>query len=287
MAVQMDRSGLPVLAVLVAVGAVAACSRGGALGPGAPQGMSFSVAATTSGSSGPTTTQSSDSGMTQSDSTDTLTLSKVQLVVRRVELAPVDTGAQGDTLCSQGDDDGEHPAQWTNVGHCDEVKVGPFLVDVPLDGQVEKVFSAQLPVGTYGGVELQIHAPSHYDPSDSAFLQANPDFDSVSVRAEGTFDGKPFTFTSRIEARQRNVLNPPVQVTADSIPTNITFHLDLSRWFVRPDGTLIDPSTATGYSQTGEMVRWNIMSSLQTFRDNDRNGQCDGGGRNGGFGGGG
>jgi len=285
MAVQIDRSRIPVLAVLVAVGAVAACSRGGAMGPGAAQGTSFSVAATTTGSSGSTTTQSSSSGMTQSDSTDTLTLSKVQLVVRRIELSPVDTGAQADTVCSRGDDDGEHPAQWTRVGHCDEMKVGPVLVDVPLDGQVEKVFSAQLPVGTYDGVELQIHAPSHYDPSDSAFLQANPEFDSVSVRAEGTFDGKPFTFTSRIEARQRNVLNPPVQV-ADSVPTNITFHLDLSKWFVGPGGTLIDPSTATGDSQTGDLVRWNIMSSLQTFRDDNRNGQCDGGGsRDGGFGG--
>ena len=284
MAVQIDRSRIPLFAALVAVGAVGACARGGAMGPGAPQGMSFSVAASTTGSSGPTTTQSSSSGMTQSDSTDTLTLSKVQLVVRRIELAPVDTGAQADTVCSQGDDDGEHPAQWTRVGHCDEMKVGPVLVDVPLDGQVEKVFSAQLPVGTYGGVELQIHAPSHYDPSDSAFLVANPEFDSVSVRAEGTFDGKPFTFTARIEARQRNVLNPPVQVT-DSVPTNITFHLDLSKWFVGPGGTLIDPSTATGYSQTAELVRWNIMSSLQTFRDDNRNGQCDSGGRDGGFGG--
>ena len=284
MAVQIDRSRIPVLAVLVAVGAVAACSRGGAVGPGAAQGTSFSVAATTTGSSGPTTTQSSSSGMTQSDSTDTLTLSKVQLVVRRIELSPVDTGALADTVCSRGDDDGEHPAQWTRVGHCDEMKVGPVLVDVPLDGQVEKVFSAQLPAGTYGGVELQIHAPSHYDPSDSAFLQANPEFDSVSVRAEGTFDGKAFTFTSRIEARQRNVLNPPVQVT-DSVPTNITFHLDLSKWFVGPGGTLIDPSTATSGSDIGRLVQWNIMSSLQTFRDDNRNGQCDSGGRDGGFGG--
>jgi hypothetical protein len=283
MAMQIGTSRASVLAVLATVGAVAACSSG--TGPGAaPAALSFSVAATTD-SSGPTTTQPSGSGIVQSDSTDTLTLSTVQLVVRRIELAPVDTGAQADTVCSQGDDDGEHPDQWKRVGHCEELKVGPVLVNVPLDGQVEKILSAQLPVGTYGGVELQIHAPSHYDQSDLAFLQANPDFDSVSVRAEGTFDGTPFTFTSRIEARQRNVLDPPVQVTADSAPTNITFHLDLSTWFVAPDGTLIDPSTAMGDSDIGRLVRWNIMRSLQTFRDNDRNGRCDGGSRDGGSGG--
>jgi len=255
------------LALAVALWA-AACSDGTA--PAGPRTLSLSVAAAPVDSSTSTVNTTSAAGVSQNDGAHTLTLSSVKLVVRRIELA------RADTVCSQGDDDGEHESEWQRVGDCEELAVGPLLVDVPLDGQVDKVFSVQLPEGSYQGVDLQIHRPSHRNQSDLDFLQANPDFDSVSVRAEGTFDGAPFTLIERVEARQRYAIDPPLEVTATSDPTNITLHLDVSAWFLRQDSTLIDPATANDGGENQSLVRWNIMRSLQAFQDDDHDGHWDG-----------
>jgi hypothetical protein len=262
------RSGTSGAFALAAAVAVAACSDGTA--PAGPRTLSLSVSASQVDSTNPTVNTASASGITQNDGTHTLTLSSVQLVVRRIELA------RADTVCSQGDDDGEHASEWHRVGDCEELALGPVLVDVPLDGQVDKVFSVQLPEGTYQGVELQIHRPSHRNQSDLDFLQANPDFDSVSIRAEGTFDGTPFTLVERVEARQRYAIDPPLVVTATSDPTNITLHLDVSTWFLRQDSTLVDPTTANPGGANEYLVRWNIMRSLQAFQDDDHDGHWDG-----------
>ncbi|MCG6957617.1 MAG: hypothetical protein LJF04_16625 [Gemmatimonadetes bacterium] len=262
------RSGTWGALALAAALAAAACSDSTA--PAGPGTLSLSVSAAPVDSTSSNVNTTPAAGVTQNDGTHTLTLESVQLVVRRIELA------RADTVCSQGDDDGEHASEWKRVGDCEELALGPILVDVPLDGQVDKVFSVQLPEGTYRGVELQIHRPWHRNQSDLDFLQANPDFDSVSVRAEGTFDGNPFALVEHVEARQRYPIDPPLDVTATSAPTNITLHLDVSTWFLRQDGSLVDPSTANDGGANEYLVRWNIMRSLQAFQDDDHDGHWDG-----------
>jgi len=97
----------------------------------------------------------------------------------------------------------------------------------------------------------------------------------VSIVADGTFDDQPFTFVQRIEARQRYALDPPLVVTADTDPTNLTLHLDVSTWFVGRDGALVSPVTANRGGENEGLVRANVLRSLNAFRDDDRDGARD------------
>jgi len=246
------------------------------------KGLSLSVVRANTDSSG-LNISSTGSEMTLSDSTDTLVLSSVQLVLRRIELA------QADTMCSPPADstesshdgpmttDGWHRNRWGewDRNDCEELKVGPILVDVPLDGQVQKVFSVDIPEGTYNGAEFWIHTPSSTDSTDLAFVADHPDFDSVSVRVEGTFNGNAFTYTHAIRARQHSRLDPPLVVSPDSGATNLTLRVNLDKWFVGWHGTLIDPSTANVGGDNEWLVAWHIMRSFWTFKDRNEDGECD------------
>lgn len=266
---------------------ISACQNGAGPVAARPRTLSLSVVADQSDSTAsntPLSTASSGQSMTLSDTTDTLVLSSVQIVVRQIELAQADTscspsyeedaqGSEGDTMGVRHEH-GDHMGEWGHDG-CQEVKVGPVLVDVPLDGQVRQVFAAQLPAGTYDGAELRIHSPVPADSTDAAFLADHPSFDSVSVRVQGTYDDSAFTYTHRIEARQAYRLNPPLVVTPDSGASNLTLRVDVGAWFVRRDGTLIDPAMASAGGEDEHLVAWNIVRSLWTFKDDNHDGRCD------------
>jgi len=276
------KSGVPFVSLMAAVLMMSACSDGTGAGSAAnTRSLSLSVVGASTDSSGLNT--SSGQEMTLSDTTDTLVLSSVQIVIRRIELAPTDS------MCSPPSDsteehqdstmmaDGWHKDRWGEWDRddCEELKVGPILVDVPLDGSVKKVFAADVPEGTYKGSELWIHAPSPGDSTDAAFLADHPAFDSVSVRVRGTFDADSFTYTHAIRARQVSRLDPPLVVSPDSGAANLTLRVNLSKWFTTWHGKLIDPSTANAGGDNERLVAWNIMRSFWAFKDHDRDGECD------------
>ncbi len=277
------RSGTRYAALCAALLMASACSDGTGAGSAAnTKGLTLSVVGASTDSSG-LATSSSGQEMTLSDSSHTLVLSSVQIVIRRIELARTDSMCSPPADSTEGHQDGPmmtdgwHKNRWGEWDRddCEGLKLGPVLVDVPLDGQVEKVFSADVPEGTYNGSEFWIHAPRSRDSTDVAFVTDHPDFDSVSVRVQGTFDGEPFTYAHAINARQVSRLDPPLVVSPDSGATNLTLRVNLSRWFARRDSTLIDPSTATAGGENERLVAWKIMRSFWTFKDHDENGECD------------
>jgi hypothetical protein len=215
-----------------------------------------------------TTAEATAAGLEQSDGAHTLVISSVELVVRRIELS------RADTTCSDDDDDDDND-HWRRFADCEELKLGPVLGNVPLDGAVERVFAVQLPEGSYRGVELQIHKPSLGNESDLTFLRDHPLLEGVSILVEGTFDGDAFTFVQRVEAKERYALDPPLLVNADSEPTNLTIHLDVSTWFLDSGGGLVDPVSANRGGANEAKVRRSILESLNAFTDDDRDGVCD------------
>lgn len=274
------RSGMRFVSVVSALLLVTACQQ--AAGPSGvkPRSLSLSVVASAADSTASAIPlASADSGqvMTLSDSTNTLVLDSVQIIVRRIEMTQADTtcSANDGDADDQGDTLRERQGEWGDNDECAELKVGPVLVNVPLDGNVKEVFAAQLPAGTYSHAELQIHSPMPGDSADAAFLAGDPGFDSVSVRVVGTFDDSAFTYTHRIEARQSYTLDPPMVVSPDSGASNLTLSVDVGSWFVRRDGSLINPATAMSEGTADYVVAWNIMRSLWAFKDDNRDGRCD------------
>ena len=243
------------VAVFVGLGVTAAaCSD--ALGANA-HSLSMSVtgtspsapAASRSGAFGPSLDVVVGSGA------NSLTITKAQVVLGRIEVEPGTTTA----TCTGTETDG-----------CPEVKLDPVLVDLPLDGTTKTDFGANIPAGTYRGVELKIRPVNSSDPGGAAFLAANPSFSNVSVHVEGTFNGQAFSFNSSLDAEIEMELSNPLTLTGGS-GSNLTLFVDVSSWFKDSSGNAIDPTN----SQNASTIENQIKQSFKVFEDDDKNGVPD------------
>lgn len=249
--------------VLVSVAAVAtmvlaACDAGG---PSTQGQVSFSVA-TQPGTPASAAATSGASETFTDGSNNTLVITQVQLVLREIELKRVETT----TSCG---DSGQ--------GGCEELELGPTLLDLPLGAGAAHSFTVAVDSGSYNEVEFQIHQPSDGDASDAAFIQAHPDFAGVSIQVDGTFNGVAFSYRSGLSAEEEIGLNPPL-VLAESGTTDLTLMVDLDRWFRDGAGLLIDPATANVGLANQSLVESNIRATLHAFEDENHDGTDDHGG---------
>jgi hypothetical protein len=190
---------------------------------------------------------------------DTIVVTGVQMVLRRIELERAAASPVCDSLLA--DDD------------CEELKAGPVLLDLPLGVGAAHNFSVAMDTGSYAKVKFEIHRPEA--GNDAAFLASHPGFDGVSIQMTGTFNGTPFTYSSDLDVEQEHEFTPPLTVT-DSTGAQLTVFVDLQSWFLNQtaDG-LIDPSQANkGKTFEGE-VKSNIETSLNAFEDENHDGEDD------------
>lgn len=258
---------------------LAACSGGGA-GPTTNPQVTFNLAV---GSNAPAPlARVLDDTLT--DPVNTLVLDTVQLVLRDIRFKRTD-----DDACD-GDDDHDDDSLVAHVRHdddsddgdgddghadgCEYFNAGPYLLDLPLDTSIVRAFSLAVDTGTYDEVRFKIHKPrsDSGDGKDAQFLANHPEFDKVSIRVVGSYNGAPFTFTTDLNAEQRMDFFPPL-VVADSVTNvDVTIKVDLDGWFRDDAGSLVDPATANKGGPNDSLVQDNIRDSFHAFRDDD----CDG-----------
>ena len=190
---------------------------------------------------------------TQVTGQDTLIATLAQIVLRAVELRRANT-----TDCS-------------GMDACEEFAAGPVLVTLPLGSGIQTQFQLPVPPNTYVEVEFDVHKVGNSDPGDLTFLAAHPEFANLSIRVQGTFDGRPFTYTTDLNVTQRLPLNPSLVITDNAGSANVTVVADLHTWF-RVNGVLVDPTTANKGGPNENAVKDNITASFLAFDDNDRNG---------------
>ena len=151
---------------------------------------------------------------------DVLVLEKVELVVREIELERESENVCASTETDNSGHDGHHDS-------CEEAKVGPLLLDLPLGTGTTHRFSVVFDTGTYDKLKLKVHKPEDAgDAADQAFLAAHPGFAGISIRVTGTFNGTPFTFTSDLDADQEIDLSPPLVIT-DTTAVDVTLMVDV------------------------------------------------------------
>jgi len=222
---------------------------------------------------------------------NTLVITSAQVVLRKIELKNSTSTCTGDAEngddnggngAEPGDDHGGSSGSDDGAGHtirmgalhdgdCGELKLGPVLVDLPLSAGATQVFSVEVPAGTYDRVEYKIHRPSSHD---TAFVAAHPEFDGVSIKVTGTYNGVAFTYVTGLESEQENVLDPPLTV-ATTGATDLTLLMDIDKWFRDGVSRLVDPTTANAGGANEALVRTNIGGSSECFEDHDRNGHHD------------
>ena len=118
--------------VIAATLTLAACADGAG-----PRGATpVSIAFSTRSGSGTAAAVQAGSPETFSDGTNTLVISSVELVLREVELKGVEAG-----LCESEAGGTEGEGESGRDG-CEEVETGPILLDLPLGGGTERMFTA-------------------------------------------------------------------------------------------------------------------------------------------------
>jgi len=239
-----------VLAGIVGLAGLAACSSDGSP---TPTGQ-VQVGMTTTAAGGPVTGALLAETYTDSDG-NTLVLQTASVVLRKIHLV-------GSTEFGCEDDDSTGVTDSTGIEEdedgCGMVRLGPVLVDLPLDSTVERQFTVTVDTGTYHMVQVQIHKPT--GDNDQAFLDHHPEYDGVSIRVTGTYNGTPFTFTTGVTDVQNVQIDPPLGVPEGVV--SLTIELDLSTWFRTNSGILVDPSTAMGTTANAVMVHQNIIQSI-------------------------
>ncbi len=264
------------LSALVALTALAACS-GTSAGPSTGTQVTFNLAtesATLGGLRGDTLTSANN---------DTLVIDSVQMVLRDIRFQRTnedfcdqeddslgssssrhDEGSSGDS--DDDGNDGDHDA-------CESFNAGPYLLNLPLGGGVTRGFSVAVDTGSYDQLRIKVHKPEDDgDAKDVAFVAAHPEFNKVSIRAVGTFNGQPFAFVTDLNVEQKMDLVPPI-VVADSVTNvDITIDVDLSNWFSDGAGGLVDPNSGNKGGSNDSLVKDNIKDSFRAFRDDDRDG---------------
>jgi hypothetical protein len=233
---------------------LSACSDSTAAGA-APLSVSFSAA--TPGSSSQSLGALASAGdIVMTIGGHTLDLQQVQLAVDRVKL----DGIRG-ANCRDDDDEFDDDEDFDNeddeddADACEEVRIGPTTVDLPLAGGVVTLDQTAVPEGTIRKVEIRIS----------------------QVRMRGLFDGQAFDALIPVRLEREIRFSPPLVVTAGS-PAEITVNLAVATWLINNNGALIDPRTVATNSTLLSIVRSRILSSFRAFEDHNRDGRDDHGG---------
>lgn len=246
-------------AIALLLTALAACDSGTGLTARAGVAVSFATQSPLPAPAAPFRTAGVVLTDTMVTGTDTLIITSAQLVLRQVKFAPQET-----VTCN---------VDPTPPG-CEDVELGPALVDLPLTPGTQPSFQADLPAGTYGKVEFEIHKISSGDAADAAFLAQHPEFADLSIRVEGTFNGQAFTYSTDLDVEQELTLVPALVIGSTTGSTNVTILVDVSGWFV-VSSALVDPNLGNKGGQFESQIKENIKQSIEAFEDADRDGGKD------------
>lgn len=260
------RQALRLALPLAGVTTLAACGAGSDLTGTARQPMSFSFTTRTVSSATPAISSPNVRNDLVLGANGELVLTKIQLVVNRLELTRSDAVAcVSDDSASDDRNRTERENETENQG-CEDVSRNPLVLDIPVDAAVHTAVNVPLSAGTYSRLEARL-APA------AALDSSNPDLKGASIRVTGTFNGKAFVFTSPLRSRIEMEFNPPLVV--DATTKNATVNIDVSSWFKSAGGGVIDPSTANTGGANVATVAANIRASFRAFEDHDKSGNDD------------
>jgi hypothetical protein len=244
------------IATLLTVG-VAACGDG--VGPGDDATVSLSFTTRAPGAAAAAGFSASVMADTLVDGTNTLVITKGEIVLREIELKKQ---AYDDCNESMSDDD------------CEEFETGPILVDLPLNGSVETEITIAPPPDTYDELEFDIHKVSNDDPEDAQFRGDYPHMIGKSIRIEGSYNGSTFVFETDLSVEQEFDL-PPITITETTGAVNVTVLLDLDQWFRDGAGNLVNPQSGNKDGVNESLIEENIKNSIEAFEDDDYDGEDD------------
>ena len=195
--------------ITTTLGAFALAACGDSTTPGSGVALSFSTFSPSAAPSPPAGMFAVAFDDTLTAGSDTLIITKAEIVLREIELKRVTV-----IDCDTADD------------ACEEFAVGPLLLDLPLNGQTAVLITIDIPADTYDEIEFEIHKVSNDNPGDAEFRAAHPDLLDTSIRVQGTFNGQSFTYVTDLNVDQEFDLVPPLVIDEMTGTTNVTVRID-------------------------------------------------------------
>jgi hypothetical protein len=183
---------------------------------------------------------------------NSLSITQAQATLERIELAGSGSCAGDPAEADEmpGEPEVEHDAAAED--DCAELRIGPTLVTLPVDGTTKVILDALVPAGTYSGVDAQL---------DSVKV--------TGVYTDATNQMHSFTFTAGIDASLEASFQPPV--TVGSGTSNVTVDVDIASWFKDASGAVVDPTNPA----SAATITANIRRSVHAFQDDDHDGRDD------------
>ncbi len=253
---------------LACLGFLSACGDGSGnpTDAGAAGATALSVSFATTGAAA---TNAAGNAIIVGTASDTMVISKVQLVLSNVKLR-----REGVTACPDSMTVSSTRGRSSDRGGCSRLDLGPMLLDLPLSGASTSPLAVTVPAGTYHEFEFEIEDVSTSSSAaqvDRDFLAAHPEFRNVTVKVSGTYKGTAFTFLSKARAEVEFEFEPSLVVQA-GVNDNVSIDLDLSAWFKNASGAVLAPTVANQVA-----IDQNIRTSFHAFGDRDRDGHEDSG----------
>jgi len=156
----------------------------------------------------------------------------------------------------------------TNQGDSSNVKTGPFVMQLNLNGSVNTVAVADIPDNSYDKIKFEFHKPdSSVSPPDPAFKDEAGTYSAI---ISGVYEGEGFEYKCKKSAKQIIHLDDPVSLEEDGI-LNVTLIVDLNEWFIKK-GEFLDPTNQQNESNIDNSIH---ESFKRAFRDNNRDGMPD------------
>lgn len=182
-------------------------------------------------------------------------LTEVKILLRDIKLEKESDGE------SEGDDETE----------CENVKVGPFVVNLNLNGTTTDFVVNNIPVGIYDELKFEIHKlEASETPPDPEFKDGDDSSLRYSVIAKGTFNSNPFIYKSKKSAHQELEFENML-VVEENTSTNLTITVDPYTWFYK-EGVSLDPTDPAN----DDDIDHNIEHSFKkAFEDDDHDGEKD------------
>ncbi len=157
------------------------------------------------------------------------------------------------------------------TGDSSNVKVGPIVVKLNLNGTPTEFAASNVLAGNYSKIKFRLHKPEDADViSDPEFKAGSSGDLRYSVIVKGKFNGLLFVYKSTKTATQDVNLKNSVNLTND-VKTNVTLTVNVNSWFYK--GTVVlDPNNAANKNDIDNNIK---DSFKKAFRDSNKDGIAD------------
>jgi hypothetical protein len=139
------------------------------------------------------------------------------------------------------------------------------VLDLNLNGNEQNIAVSEAPYGSYKRIEFDVHrieAKTLIGRADSILFADFLKDEKYSVIISGTvrFNGKDTTFIyrSKIDAKQKIDINPPLTISKDTADVKTTLQISSANWFKSKSGVFLDPNNKNNEGVIDENIKTSI-----------------------------